>query len=57
LPGFKFDYINSYKEFDLLLLSQKRLETEDVKQLTSVDFLKELREKEGMMLAIVDRKR
>ena len=56
--GYKFDHLSSLKENDLLLLSNEKLDTKNVKQLTSVDFLKnEVQKKEGTMLAIVETRR
>lgn len=49
--------LDSLKEFDLLLLSKEELETNNVKQLTSTKFLKDVQSKQGMMMAIVDCKR
>jgi len=52
-----FPHLDSLKEFDLLLLSDTKLDTINVKQLTSSTFLKEIQGQKGKMMAIVVSKR
>ena len=49
--------LDSLKEFDLVLLSKTAIETQNVKKLTSPDFLRKIQSEDGKMLAIVTSKR
>ena len=58
-----YPHLESLKEFDLLLLSSKKLETDNAKQLTSSKFLLDMKNKVSlekgqiMMMAIVNEKK
>lgn len=42
------------KEFDLLLLSEKELDTTNVKQLTNDGFLMDIKKQSGKMMGMVN---
>lgn len=53
----QYQHLDSFKEFDLIIMSVKPLETKNAKQLTSVNFLKNLQKQEDLMLGIILSKR
>ena len=49
--------VDSLKEFDLLLISQEPLPVDEVKKITSIDYLLKMKYEKGKMLGIVSGKR
>jgi len=51
--NFQMNIIDCLKEFDLLLISEEPLPTNEVKKITNVDYLVNMKKEKGKMLCLV----